>query len=239
LLAGSLLFFVESLALSLLISGMTTVTTAVLLAVDAYRLGRANPAARQPDSPAALLSGMILIWIVVYPLAFFRRGRIGGPHLGLPAVGVALFFVAGPLVHALLRPAELPSCTDPVVVDLVEKSLRDTPDGANIESITEHKEVCRDRDLRHGVCIRYVVEWLDRDRGYSGVRVPPTELPRCTNNEVIKVFQQVIRSAPLGRFVRSIDGHREVSYDPASEVREGQCVVHLEDGNARLSYIVE
>ncbi len=82
-LAGSLLFFVESLALSLLISGITTVSTAVLLAVDAYRLGRANPAARQPDSPAALLLGIILIWIVVYPLAFFRRSRIGGPHLGL------------------------------------------------------------------------------------------------------------------------------------------------------------
>jgi hypothetical protein len=281
-----------------------------------------------------LLLGIILIWIVVYPLAFFRRSRIGGPHLGLPAIGVALFFAAGPLVHALLRPAELPSCTDPMVVDLVEKSLRDTANGANIESITEHEEVRydRDRDVRHGECVirmedaefalkylvewedqsagrfrvrcqplpvtlprgdseavvevlaevlantdldgslqaiedhqelrydktedvrycecsvltsegrkevRYVVEWLDRDRGYFGVRVPPTELPRCTSNEVIEVLQQVIRSSPLGRFVRSIDGHREIRYDPASEIREGQCVVHLEDGDVRLSYVVQ
>ena len=183
LIAGSLLFFVESLALSLLISLTTTVTTAVLLAVDAYRLGRTTSAARQPDSPAALLLGIILIWIVVYPLAFFRRSRIGGPHLGLPAIGVALFFAAGPLVQALLRPAELPSCTDPMVVDLVEKTLRGTPDGASIESISGHREVRYDptSKVRVGGCIvhlpdedlslSYVVQWQDRERGAFQVRI--------------------------------------------------------------------
>jgi hypothetical protein len=305
-----------------------------LLAVDAHRLGRANPASRQPDSPAALLLGMILIWIVVYPLAFFRRSRISGPHLGLPAVGAALFFAAGPLVHALLQPVELPSCTDQIVIDLVEQSLRDTPLGANIDWISDHEEVRydRDRDVRHGVCVvcmegsefsleylvewedksagrfrvacrplpvtlprgdsemvievlakvladtdlggsllatedhqelrydkeedvryckciartsegrkevRYVVEWIDRDSGYFGVRVPPAELPRCDDGEVMRLLEQLVRSAPLGQFVQSIDGHREVRYDPKSEVREGQCVVHLADGDIQLSYVIE
>jgi hypothetical protein len=305
----------------------------VLLAVDAYRLGRANPAARQPDSPAALLLGIILIWIVVYPLAFFRRSRIGGPHLGLAAIGAALFFAAGPLVHALLRPAELPSCTNPMVVDLVDKTLRGTPDGASIDSISGHREVRydRDRDVRHGVCVirtedaefdleywvewedqsagrfqvkcqtlpvtlprgdsekvvevlaevlastdlggavqtiedhqelrydktedvryckcsvrtsegvkevSYVVEWLDRENAYFGVRVPPTDLPRCTDSEVLKVLERLIRGAPVGRFVRSIDGHREVSYEAASEVRVGECIVHLTDEDLSLAYLV-
>jgi hypothetical protein len=334
MLTGGLLFFVTSLALSLLISGMTTVTTAVLLAVDAYRLGRIHHSARQPDSPAVLLLGIIFIWIIVYPLAFFRRSRFGGPHLGIPAVGVALFFAVGPLSYALLQLAELPSCTSPMVIDLVEKCLRDMPDGAEIESIDRHKEVRYDRtrDIRHGVCVvqtkerefdveylvewedrgtgrfrvrceplpvtlprgdsrrvvevlaqvlgntdmggsvqaiegheelrydriedvryckcivrtseglkevRYVVEWLDRDSGYFGVRVPPVALPRCTSDEVVKVLEQVIRSAPLGPLVRSIDGHREVSYDPTSEVRVGRCIVHLTDEEIPLSYVVE
>ena len=40
---------------------------------------------------------MILLWMVVYPLAFFRRSRFGGPHLGIPGAGVALFAVLEPL----------------------------------------------------------------------------------------------------------------------------------------------
>src|SRR5262245_30761905 len=75
--AGSVLLFVTSFGLVLAISAATVVGSSLLMAIDASRLGRTDLKGRRRESPAVLFLGMCLLWIVVYPLAFFRRRHFG------------------------------------------------------------------------------------------------------------------------------------------------------------------
>src|SRR3954465_1532363 len=95
-LAGSVLFFVTSAGVAFGISLGTVFLSALLLAIDARRLGNVDLDGRRRESATALFAGMIALWIVFYPLVFFRRRHFGGPNLGVVAILVALFFVAGP-----------------------------------------------------------------------------------------------------------------------------------------------
>lgn len=332
--AGSALFFVTSPVPSLLLSGGTVVTTAILLTIDAYRRRRTDRFGRQLDSPGLLFLAMLLLWIVAYPLAYFGRQRYGDPKLGIPSIAVAIYFAIGPLAYSFVQPLEVPLCTDPMVIDIVEQSLRSAPAGDTIRSIDSHREIRYDNDqqIRYGTCvvhsddgtielgyrvewqnrdtgqfvvtcdplplalpvadsqevvellarvvadsdigvsvesikdhrqirydsseevrycecvvetaegprdIRYIVEWLDRESAYFGVRIPPSELPSCTDPEVIKVLEQVIRSTPLGSLVRTIEDHRELSFDRETNVRRGECLVRLPNEVVRVPFIVE
>ena len=57
--------------------------------------------------------------------------------------------------------------------------------------------------------------------------------------EVIRVIEQVIRSAPLGAVTKSIDGHRELSFDRDTNVRHGECTARTESGDKQVKFIVE
>ena len=87
-------------------------------------------------------------------------------------------------VRVLVAPtAHLPSCTSPEVVQLLEQVIRGTPVGASAKSIDGHQELSYDRDagVRHGQCVvhtdgddvnvKYLVEWLDRDKGHFLLRI--------------------------------------------------------------------
>ena len=87
-------------------------------------------------------------------------------------------------VRVLIAPAaHLPSCTSPEVVQLLEQVIRGTPVGASAKSIDGHQELTydRDADVRHGQCVvhtdagdinvKYLVEWLDRDKGHLQLRI--------------------------------------------------------------------
>jgi predicted secreted Zn-dependent protease len=150
-----------------------------------------------------------------------------------------------------IPPADLPSCTSPEVVQLLEQMIRGTPVGASAKSIHGHHELSydRDADVRHGQCVvrtdagdidvKYLVEWLDREKGQFAVRIPPPDLPSCTSPEVVRLLEQVIRGTPVGASAKSIDGHRELSYDRDADVRQGQCVVHTDAGDLDVKYLVE
>ncbi len=148
-------------------------------------------------------------------------------------------------------PADLPSCTSPEVVTLLEQAIRDTAIGSRLKSVDGHRELSYDREanVRHGECVahtetgdqrlKFVVEWENPDRGMFHVRFFPTELPSCTNPEVVRILEQVLRTAPAGDTLKSVDGHRELSYDPDAEVRRGECVAHTDDGEIPVQFIVQ
>ena len=250
-LAGTALFFVTSFALALGISAATVIASAALVAMDARRLGNVDQTGRVRESAGLLFVGMVLLWIVVYPLAFFRRRHFGGPNLAIPAVVVAVFFAVGPVLYSVLVPPGLPSCTSPEVVQLLDQVIRGTPAGASAKTIDGHQELSYDRDVdvRHGQCVvhtdggdidvKYLVEWLDREKGQFAVRIPPADLPSCTSPEVVQLLEQVIRGTPVGVSAKSIDGHQELSYDRDADVRHGQCVVHTDTGDINVKYLVE
>jgi hypothetical protein len=185
-LTGAILFFVTSFGLALGISAATVIASATLVAVDARRLGNVDLKGRVRESAGLLFVAMCLLWIVVYPLAFFRRRHFCGPNLAIPAVLVAVFFAVGPSLYYVFVPAGLPSCTSPEVVQLLDQVIRSTPVGANLKSIDGHRELSYDRDanVRHGECVahtdageipvKFIVEWQDRNKGLFQVRTVTT-----------------------------------------------------------------
>src|SRR5262249_29015300 len=76
--------------------------TALVLAVGAAVLGSIDLQGTRRAGPGALFLGMILFWIVFYPLVFFRRRHFGRPNLGPWAILVAVFFVAVPFVQEFM-----------------------------------------------------------------------------------------------------------------------------------------
>ena len=150
-----------------------------------------------------------------------------------------------------IPPAELPFCTAPEVVKLLERMLQGTLTDTRVNAVVDHREVRYDSraEVRYGECIartdggdlpiKYLVEWQDREKGMFQVRVPPTELPVCTDPQVKQVLEQVIQDTLVGMQLISIDSHREVRYDADANVRYGECVVHTDSGDISVEYIVE
>jgi hypothetical protein len=251
ILSGVLLCFAPTVAFAIGISAVTVILTAALVAVDAKRLGRIDLKGRQRESAGLLFVGMCLMWIVVYPVAFFRRSAFCSPNLGFVSLFVALFFATGPYIASLVIPTPLPLCTSGEVAQLLEQVIRSAPVGAITRSIDGHRELNYDpiAAVRLGECIahtdsgyipiRFVVEWQDRARGLFQVRLTEPELPLCTTSHVAKLLDQVIRSTPVGPSVKSIDGHREVGYNRGATVRRGECVAHTDSGDIPIRFIVE
>jgi hypothetical protein len=67
--------------------------------------------------------------------------------------------------------------------------------------------------------------------------VPPG-LPACTSPEVVQVLDRAIHQIPLGTQVKSIDGHREISYDRANDRRRGECVLHTGAEDIVVEFVV-
>jgi hypothetical protein len=62
--------------------------------------------------------------------------------------------------------------------------------------------------------------------------------PSCTSPAVIRLVDDLIRKAPAGASVRGIRDHRELSYDRATGIRNGQCVVETATGQETVKYMV-
>ena len=98
-LAGCVLFFVTSEVPSWIISGGTVVVSALLLAIDARRLGNIDLKGkrREPATvccgdrsdvgcrlPYSFAPGNVLVVDCRFPFTFFRRREFGGPNLVIP-----------------------------------------------------------------------------------------------------------------------------------------------------------
>lgn len=233
------------------IAAATVVVTALLMALDANRLGRLDRSGRERESPFLLLAGMLLLWIVVFPLAVFRRSAFTKPNLGLVALLVTVFFLVAPLVASLLSATQLPACTSPEVVQVLDQVLRSTSAVAAAKTIDGHRELRFDRaaQIRYGECVahldtgdvpvQFLVEWQDRNTARFQVRLAEVELPLCDSLMVKQLLEQVIGQTPVGATARSIDGHRELKYDRIADVRHGECIAHLESQDVPVQFFVE
>ena len=250
LVSGVLLCFVTSIPVAIGLSAAMIIATAALVAIDASRLGRVDLKGQKRESAIMLFVGMLVMWIVVYPIAFFRRSAFVAPNLGFLSLFVAALSVSMPFVASMLIPARLPSCRSTEVVQLLEKVIRSSAFGASVKSIDGHRELSydRDADVRHGECVahlglgdvplKYSVEWQDGKKGLFQVRLLQSDLPSCSSAEVVKLLEKVIRGTSVGTATKSIDGHRELSYDSTAKVRHGECIAHTEAGDIPVKFIV-
>ena len=251
ILTGIAQIFVTSFGISFAIGIAMVLATSVLVALDARSLGTRDLQGRKRESPGVLFLGMCLFWILFFPVAFFRRRHFGGPNLGPVAVAVALFPCVCPIVAPLVIPPSLPSCSSSEVVQLLDNIIRRSLVGTNLKSIDGHREISFDADagVRNGECVahtdageisvKFLVEWRDRNAGLFQVRTLPAELPSCISPEVVQLLEQVVRSELAGMELKTIDGHRENSFDVDAGVRNGECVAHTDAGEISLKFLVE
>jgi hypothetical protein len=253
--AGTVLFFVNSTALALVIGMVTVITSAGLVAIDARRLGNIDLNGRVREvagSEAAgiLFAGMVIMWIVVYPIAFFRRRHFARPNLTLPAVAVSVFFGLGPILYSIHVTHGPPPCASSKVTDLVEKAIHESSVGVLVNSIDGYREFSHDRDVgvRHCRCVvhtdsvdyeaDYSVRWYDRDSWQFAVEVPMGVLPSCRDPEIVQCLERLIDDTPNPLSERSTENYQEVSYDPVVYARKCQCIAHTGDGETEIEYLV-
>jgi hypothetical protein len=236
----------------------TIAVTAFVLAVDAAFLGTTDLDGDERCGPVALFFGMLLLWIVCYPVAFFRRRHFGRPNLGPLAILVAGFFVAVPFVREFktfgIGGNGVPTCTSPEVTGLVADLIRKTTIGPSVQSITGHREISFDpvAKVRKGQCqvktetetitVTYNVTVINRGSGTFQVEIEgflSAEPPSCTDPEVTAMVEDMIRQSPKGQATQSVDQFQETQYDAASRTRTGQCQVKTEAGAFTVTYQVK
>jgi hypothetical protein len=64
-------------------------------------------------------------------------------------------------------------------------------------------------------------------------------VPTCTSREVIGMVDDMIRKSTVGPSVQSISDHREISHDPANQIRKGQCLVKTQTETITATYSVK
>ncbi|HEY7423137.1 MAG TPA: hypothetical protein VH682_02745, partial [Gemmataceae bacterium] len=113
----------DSLGIEMALSWGTVIVTALVLAVDAEFLGPIDLQGTHRCTAGALFFGILLFWIICYPVAFFRRRHFGRMNLGPFAVLVAGFFVGAPVLYNFTRfgiaGEGVPTCTSREVIGMV------------------------------------------------------------------------------------------------------------------------
>jgi hypothetical protein len=257
LLAQGLVLAFNSWAIAVAVSWATIIVTALILAVDAALLGPTDLQGNPRAGPVALFVGMVLLWIVCYPVVFFRRRHFGRPNLGILAILVAVFFVAAPFVQDFVRFGVVaggpPTCNSREIVAMVDDMIRKSPIGPSVLSISGHREVRYDAasQIRTGQCqvktqtetipVTFSVKLLNRTTGVFQVEVEPVipeDPPSCTDPEVIAILERIIREGPNGPRLKSIARHQEIRYDRETKTRHGRCQATLQGWTGNVAYRV-
>ncbi|HMF16250.1 MAG TPA: hypothetical protein VKE98_03545 [Gemmataceae bacterium] len=247
----------DSVGIGMALGYGTIAVTALLLAVDAAFMGTTDLHGTQRSSPVALFFGMLLLWIICYPVTFFRRRHFGRPNLGPLALLVAGFFVAVPLLHNFARfgiaGGGVPTCTSREVITMVDDIIRQSPVGPSVRSISDHRETSYDRvlQIRKGQCLvktqtetitaTFSVRTINPKNGTFQVDVDPVipeDPPFCTDRDVIDHLERVIRAGPNGHLLKSVAGHEEVRYDRENKSRYGRCRVTMQGWTGNVVYKV-
>jgi hypothetical protein len=230
--------------------------TALLLVADANRLGSIDQDGFPRGGAGLLFAGLILLWVVVYPVAYFRRRHFGRPNFGPLALLVALFFTAAPYVQHFMAfgvfGSAPPTCISREVVAAVDELVRQSPGCPPVEAVSRHREILYDKakKRRKGQClvatstetitVTYFVT-VDPVNGGFSVEVEPffaTDPPGCTDPAVIDQLNHLFRTEAKEHLVKSVTGHAEVRYDRDSKVRYGRCRVTAADWNGDVAYKV-
>jgi hypothetical protein len=172
----------------LAIGCVTVLLTAILLAIDASDLGSVDLKGRRREGAGMVFLGTLLMWVLVYPVVYFRRRHFGRPNRGVLAILVALIFVAVPLatpllLHMGLFTADPPPCTSPEVVQVLDRLIKQNA-RVPVVRVDSHREIRFDRDARtrHGECrvhpqigpnvrLAFRVAWIDQATGQFSVTI--------------------------------------------------------------------
>ncbi|MCO6431026.1 MAG: hypothetical protein J5J00_09210 [Deltaproteobacteria bacterium] len=188
LIAALLIIITESNTWTVAISATLVVATALLISIDAKFLGRKDRSNRLAEKPYILFIGLVLVWVLVYPLAFFRRARFGAPNLAAPGLLSLIVFMGGPSLYFRHFGYPLPSATSSEVVKAVNDYIRSNFKGVSIRSIGNYQEVSFDpnKQARRGSCVIktkeaevaaiYEISWHDRSKGLFQVTVMPADM---------------------------------------------------------------
>lgn len=227
----------------------TVLLTAVLLSIDIGRVVRWNPFGEHFVSPTRTLLVVILIWIVGFPLAYFRRFSICGPDMRGTALGATAAFVFLPwLITTSLKPPELPGCDAKEVAELIQRLAVNEFPGQFVEGVAGLREVEADPNLqwRRGSCVvsvgdqripvPYVIEWSDQKRGIFSVAL--ILLPQANAPAVIDLVEPQVRSQLSEFRITGIDTFSEVSFDEEKQERRCSCVVHTDSADIRVPFVV-
>jgi membrane-associated protease RseP (regulator of RpoE activity) len=186
----------DSITANLAIGWGGLFVTAVLLTIDAYCLGAVDLQGNNRGGIGGLFLGLVLVWVVFYPLAFFRRRHFGKPNLGPLAILVAAIFIITPFAKESINKSPVvagrvgrlpledgpPPCTGHDVRFLVEDMIRKSALGPSVKAVGGFREVKFDRaaQIRTGRCVietdrgdltvTYEVSWIDRNKGAFNVR---------------------------------------------------------------------
>lgn len=249
--SGSVLLLLDFSWISIAISVGTVLATTVLMTIDATIVGRIDRDGRETDGAPTFFLGMCLMWLVFFPLAFYRRSKVADPNLTLPALVATVFFLSVPWMPQVLGASGLPKCDSPEVRDLLVELVRGMSMGEDLESIDGHREVRFDPDaeVRYGHCVAhtrygdmnvdYQVEWKNRKTHQFTVRVELSELPACNHPIVLKILEQLLRQTLTATAIDSIDGYQEVRFDAEDQIRFCRCLVHSSRTDIEIRYLIE
>ncbi len=197
--------------------------TILLLGVDAWRLGSVDAKGQPRSFGGVMFLGMLLLWTIFYPLAFFRRRHFGRPNLGPLAIVVALLFSlavgvefaedARNPIHVILpeRDDLPPACDSPQVKRALEEILKKEDHNQQIQLITRHREIKIDEAnksrrgratvelVQQRVTVSYDVTWLDRRRRTFQVRILA---PAEDSRGFLGIGMQPVHGRPKGLGLR-------------------------------------
>lgn len=169
--------------------------TAILGGIEAKklgigRLGDLNSKGKQRrNGPWNWGAFMLLLWVIGFPAYLHRRSKYGARNLLLPAIVVAVLFVAAPFFAS----PSLPAVDAPEVVALAQQAIEQSPavklTGALVGpiSISDVGEVSYDskkqKRIARGILktslgsetIYYTLEWQNRSKGMIWVQIQAHE----------------------------------------------------------------
>lgn len=247
------LAFPMNLGMGLVFGWSVIVVTSVVMYVDSKLLQKQVPHDQSMIAAGSLLAGMLLLWIVFFPMAFFQRRKITRPDMAIPGLGLAMAYFLLPILVAVFQAWNsgivLPMCDSAEVRSLVETLVRDNTSGLIFDRIDGFEETGRttEPETATGRCVAhsggsastlfFVVEWQDRNRRMFQVRLLPPELPGCDSVEVRQLLAELLAQAGIS--LAQISKCSEVRFDGASQYRVGECTVEVEGESSVVRFSVE
>lgn len=249
LVAGVLEPFLPSSNFSvLLVSFAVVLSTAILLAADVRRLRQWDMVRGRSSSPELTFIGVLLLWIVFFPMAFFERRKFGGPNLGPASIGSIIGSLLLPFVVLNLQEPQLPACDDPEIMQLVDQLARSEFVGSHVDVSIAHREVLFDAEnqVRHGTCviridskpisIPYRIMWKDSSQQMCVVNL--AILPTCRSPQVSAAIGSFVREGLAEFEVNSIIDYREIEFDEQQKCRYGMCIAQTDTAEIPVPFIV-
>jgi hypothetical protein len=241
-------FFLPSLNATLAVTFAMVLNTATLLAADVSRLRRWDKVKGYSSSPALTFMGVLLLWIIFYPLAFFERRKFGCPNFGPASIGSAVASLLLPFVILELRGPQLPACDNKEIIQLVDQLIRTEFPDARVDGSIAHREVQFDSEnqVRTGTCvvridskpisIPYRILWQDNSQRLCIVNL--AILPTCNSPQVSAALEPLIRQELAELQINSIISFREIKFDEQQKCRYGVCIAQTDSAEIPVSFIV-